>query len=51
MAVTVNGTVELRNWLLGFGSNVEVLSPPAFRKEVAEEATKMALLYAPERGD
>lgn len=36
LKVTVNGTMELKRWLFQWGPDCEVLSPPEFRKEVAE---------------
>lgn len=33
--LTVRGTTELRNWILGFGPWLEVLKPPALRAEIA----------------
>ncbi len=35
LAMTVRGTTELRNWVLGFGPWLEVLKPPALRDEVS----------------
>lgn len=35
----------LVNWILGFGNGVEVLSPPALRRSVAERAEKLASLH------
>jgi proteasome accessory factor B len=37
MSLEVCGTVELVNWVLSFGSKVEVLEPQSLRREVAEE--------------
>jgi proteasome accessory factor B len=31
---TVAGTIEIRLWILGWGSDVEVLAPPALREDV-----------------
>jgi predicted DNA-binding transcriptional regulator YafY len=36
---------ELLNWLLGFGGDVEVLEPAAFRKQLAEKARAAARRY------
>jgi WYL domain len=33
--MTVRGTTELRNWVLGFGPWLEVLRPAALRAELA----------------
>jgi predicted DNA-binding transcriptional regulator YafY len=35
LTMTVSGTTELRNWLLGFGPWLEVLKPSLLRQEVA----------------
>ncbi len=31
----VSGTLEIRSWILGWGADVEVVSPPALRAEIA----------------
>ena len=36
MAVTVNGIVEIRPWILSWGDGVEVLEPPELRDAVAD---------------
>ena len=46
LSLTVRGTEELRNWILGFGSYLEVLAPAALRDEVAASARQTAALYA-----
>jgi predicted DNA-binding transcriptional regulator YafY len=38
LTMTVRGTTELRNWLLGFGAWLEVLKPSELRKELTELA-------------
>lgn len=43
--VRVGHTLELKPWVRQWGPNVEVLAPPAFRAELAAEATAMAALY------
>jgi len=43
--VTVNGTMELKRWLLQWGPDCEVLSPPEFRKEVTTELKLMSERY------
>ena len=43
---SVADTQELRWWLLGFGSAVEVLSPPSLRDEFAAQARAMQTMYA-----
>lgn len=42
---SVADTQELRWWLLGFGSAVEVLSPAPLRKEFASQARAMRTMY------
>ena len=42
---TVADTAQLRWWLSGFGSLVEVLGPPSLRKEFREEARQLAAIY------
>lgn len=43
---TVNNTSQLRWWLIGFGSQIEVLAPMQLREEMAHEFRLMARLYA-----
>jgi predicted DNA-binding transcriptional regulator YafY len=45
LKVMVNGTMELKRWLFQWGPDCEVLSPPEFRNEVAEELKAAAGLY------
>lgn len=42
---TVSDTAQLRWWLLGFGSQVEVQKPIRLRRELAKIASDMANLY------
>lgn len=42
---TVADTAELRWWLAGFGSLVEVLAPVSLREEFQEEARRLAEIY------
>jgi proteasome accessory factor B len=35
LEMTVRGTTELRNWIMGFGPWLEVLRPPELRKELS----------------
>ena len=41
----VHDTFELRNWLCGFGENVEVLSPKSLRIEIKEKLMKAVNNY------
>ena len=43
---TVSDTADLRWWLLGFGSGVEVLEPESLRTEMREQAGRMWELYS-----
>jgi len=47
MTVDVKGTVELASWVLSFGDQAEVLSPPELRDSVARELARAAARYAP----
>jgi proteasome accessory factor B len=42
----VSGTVEIKLWILSWGSDVEVLAPAALRAEVAETLRTAAAQYA-----
>ena len=46
LRATVNDTMELRWWLLGFGDSIEVLAPKALRQEFIEISRRMASLYS-----
>jgi proteasome accessory factor B len=46
LSMTVRGTEELRNWILGFGPYIQVLRPGRLRDEVAKTVQAMAELYA-----
>ncbi len=39
------GTREIKYWVLGWGSQAEVLEPAVLREEVLAEARAMARLY------
>ena len=41
----VSGTLEIREWILGWGADVEVLEPAALRGEVAEILGRAAAQY------
>ncbi len=43
---TVADTAELRWWLAGFGSQVEVLAPDSLRREFRDDALRLAQRYA-----
>ena len=42
---TVADTADLRWWLLGFGSGVEVLEPQSLREEFRDQAREMVAMY------
>jgi predicted DNA-binding transcriptional regulator YafY len=44
--VEVADTTELKAWVLSFGKQAEVISPPQLRDEIREEVGQMAHLYA-----
>jgi len=45
LSMTVRGTEELRNWILGFGPWIKVLKPKSLRDEVAGLQAEAARLY------
>ena len=48
LRATVPDTMQLRWWLLGFGDNVEVISPAALRQEFHATARALAGMYRDE---
>lgn len=42
----VAGTSEIKRWILGFGSEAEVLEPQSLRREMATEALRLTQVYA-----
>ena len=42
----VADTAQLRWWILGFGSQVEVISPKSLRKEFVNDAKKLMKIYS-----
>lgn len=46
LTMTVKGTTELRNWILGMGPWIEVLKPDKLRAEVADLLSEASSLYA-----
>ena len=45
---TINDTMELRWWLLGFGCDVEVIGPSSLRQEFVELTAAMKNVYNPD---
>jgi predicted DNA-binding transcriptional regulator YafY len=43
--VVVEGTWEIKKWILGWGKYAEVISPEALRNEIAEELSAAGALY------
>ena len=43
---TVSDTAQLRWWILGFGSQVEVVSPKRLRLEFVKDAKKLVKIYS-----
>jgi predicted DNA-binding transcriptional regulator YafY len=41
----VGGWEEIKRWLLGYGSHVEVLEPADLRQEIADEARRLQKIY------
>lgn len=57
LRMEVTGLVDVTRWVLSYGGEAEVISPPVLRHRVAREIRRMAALYAdvgptpPEPGD
>ena len=49
MALRVADTLEVRRWILGFGSEAEVLEPAALREALRRDAETLAQRLAPRR--
>jgi len=47
MTVRVADTIEVRRWLLGFGTEAEVVAPPSLRDAIRREAGALAARLAP----
>ena len=49
LTLRVADTVEVRRWVLGFGSDAEVILPAELREALRQEAVKVAAALAPRR--
>ena len=49
MTLRVADTLEVRRWILGFGSEAEVLVPASLREALRLEAEALARKLAPQR--
>ena len=45
LTVNVSNPIEMKPWIRGWGPECEVLAPEGLRKEIAEEARRMAEVY------
>ncbi len=45
LTLYISDLQEVRTWLLSWGAEVQVLSPPALREAIADEARRLATLY------
>ncbi|HHW03737.1 MAG TPA: WYL domain-containing protein [Thermoanaerobacterales bacterium] len=43
----VSGLMEIKRWILGYGSQAEVLEPQSLRQEIYDEVSKILSHYAP----
>lgn len=48
LRMEVTGLADVTRWVLSYGAEAEVLSPPLLRHRVAAEARRMAAMYPPE---
>jgi hypothetical protein len=46
ISLSVADTIEVRRWLLGFGSDAEVLAPASLRETLRQEAERLAALLS-----
>ncbi len=45
LTLTVNHLMELKNWVLSWGKNAQVLRPKKFIEQLREDIDEMARLY------
>ena len=46
LTMRVGGIREIKNWVMSWGAEVEVLAPPELRTQIAEDSRRMAAQYA-----
>src|SRR5919199_2590949 len=46
LTMRVGGIREIKNWVMSWGADVEVLAPAELRAQVAEDSRRMAARYA-----
>ena len=46
LTMRVGGIREIKNWVMSWGAEVEVLAPPELRAQLAEDSRRMATQYA-----
>ncbi|HXU69811.1 MAG TPA: WYL domain-containing protein [Polyangia bacterium] len=46
LTMDVAGTLEVANWVLGFGDKAMVLEPPELRSDIANELSRAASAYS-----
>ena len=51
LKMLVQSTPEILSWILSFGPEVTVISPPWLREQVAENAARVCALYRPSEKD
>ena len=45
LAMRVGGIREIKNWVMSWGAEVEVLAPPELRAQVTEDSRRMVAQY------
>jgi predicted DNA-binding transcriptional regulator YafY len=46
LSMTVRGTTEMISWVLGFGTEAEVIEPPSLRETIQSELARALALYS-----
>ncbi|GAC1542461.1 MAG: WYL domain-containing protein [Herpetosiphon sp.] len=47
LTLSIGGIREIKRWVMGWGSDVEVLDPPVLRESVAADIHRLATVYQP----